>query len=69
MEVDLFVLSMTRHCLLWFSLSLPSPLSRDTLGQEWPKTIHNPFDLIDSSFNELFLYGLCPGVGLSFAAT
>lgn len=29
---------MTTHCLLWFSLSPPSSLGRNTLGHEWPST-------------------------------
>ncbi len=37
-EVDLFVLSMTTHCLLWFSLSSPLPLCLDTLSHRWPRT-------------------------------
>ncbi len=37
-EVDLFVSSTTTHCLLWFSLSPPSPLGLDAQAYEWPRT-------------------------------
>ncbi len=37
-EVNLFASSTTTHCLLWFSLSTPSPLGLDVLAHRGPRT-------------------------------
>ncbi len=59
-EVDLFVLSMTTHCLLWFSLSSPLPLCLDTLSHRWPRTSLYVFHNFTSSAGFMEAMGVAP---------